>query len=113
MQKLIACCGLDCNACDARIATINNDNELRKTTSEKWKKLYNAPGMTAEMINCTGCMEEGAKIAHCAECEIRNCVIAKGYETCSDCKELETCTIVSAIHKYAPDALQNLMNLRN
>ena len=113
MEKLIACCGLDCNACDARIATINNDNELRKSTAEKWKVLYNVPGMTAEMINCTGCMEEGAKISHCAECEIRNCVIAKGHETCSDCMELETCTIVSAVHKYVPGALQNLMDLRN
>ena len=113
MEKLIACCGLDCNACDARIATINNDNELRKQTAEKWQKLYNAPGITAEMINCTGCMEEGAKIDHCNECNIRKCVIAKGYMTCSDCKELEACTIVSPVHKYAPDALRNLIDLRN
>ena len=26
MNPLIACCGLDCEACDARIATITNDN---------------------------------------------------------------------------------------
>lgn len=26
--KMIACCGLDCEKCDAYIATKNNDNEL-------------------------------------------------------------------------------------
>ena len=30
MNPLIACCGLDCEACDARIATITNDNALRE-----------------------------------------------------------------------------------
>ena len=29
MKQLIACCGLDCENCDARIATINNDDKLR------------------------------------------------------------------------------------
>ena len=29
MKQLIACCGLDCEGCDARIATVGNDNELR------------------------------------------------------------------------------------
>ena len=27
MKQLIACCGLDCENCDARIATINNDDK--------------------------------------------------------------------------------------
>ena len=27
---LIGCCGLDCEKCDARIATLANDNALRK-----------------------------------------------------------------------------------
>ena len=32
MKQLIACCGLDCENCDARIATINNDDKLREET---------------------------------------------------------------------------------
>lgn len=32
MNKLIGCCGLDCEKCDARIATIANDNALREKT---------------------------------------------------------------------------------
>jgi hypothetical protein len=31
MKDFIAYCGLDCETCEARLATINNDNELRET----------------------------------------------------------------------------------
>jgi len=111
MEKLIACCGLDCATCDARIATINNNDELRKATAEKWKVGFNAPDLAPEMINCTGCREEGVKFSHCSVCEIRNCVKAKGFNTCGDCPELESCNIVSGVHKFVPEALTNLKNL--
>jgi len=111
MEKLISCCGLNCATCDARIATENNDDELRKTTAEKWRAGFNAPNLTSEMINCTGCREEGTKFSHCSVCEIRNCVKAKGFNTCGDCEELETCSIVSAVHKFVPEALTNLTDL--
>ena len=32
-NQLIGCCGLDCETCDARIATITNDNALREKTA--------------------------------------------------------------------------------
>ena len=37
MKKLIAYCGLDCEKCDARIATLNNDNALREKVAELWR----------------------------------------------------------------------------
>lgn len=112
MEKLISCCGLNCATCDARIATINNDDELRKATAEKWRIGFNAPSLTPEMINCTGCREEGAKFSHCSLCEIRNCVKAKGFRTCGDCPELDTCIIISGVHKFVPEALRNLQDLK-
>lgn len=30
MKELIAHCGLDCEKCDARVATVNNDDGLRE-----------------------------------------------------------------------------------
>jgi hypothetical protein len=110
MEKLISCCGLNCAACDARVATINNDDELRKATAEKWKVAFSAD-IVSEMINCTGCREEGLKFSHCSMCEIKKCVNAKGYNTCGDCSELETCSIVGGILKAVPDALANLRSL--
>ena len=111
MEKLISCCGLNCATCDARIATVSNDDELRKATAEKWKKMYNVPDMSLAMINCTGCREEGVKLAHASVCEIRKCVKAKGYNTCGDCQIIETCALVSPIHKAVPEALQNPRDL--
>jgi hypothetical protein len=111
MEKLISCCGLNCATCEARIATINNDDELRKTTAEKWKTLYNVPDMSPSMINCTGCREEGAKLGHWSMCQIRLCAISKGFKTCGECKDLEECDIISGVLKYSPEALGNLKNL--
>ena len=111
MEKVISCCGLNCATCDARIATLNNDNELRKATVEKWKTMYNAPDMSIEMINCTGCREEGVKLAHATVCGIRKCADGKGFITCGQCSDLETCSIIVPIHKAVPEALLNLKNL--
>lgn len=111
MEKLIACCGLNCSACDARIATINNNDELRRTTADLWRVNYNSSDITPAMINCTGCREEGVKFGYCEICEIRKCVKTKGFNTCGDCLEMDTCDIVSGVHKYVPEAIANLRSL--
>ena len=110
MEKLIACCGLDCAACDARIATVNSDNELREKTAKIWGEQFNA-NIAAESINCTGCRDEGPKFFHCEMCEIRKCVLEKGYQNCGECEELETCTIIGAILQHAPELKENLISL--
>jgi len=108
MKNLIACCGIDCEYCDARIATVSDDNTLREETAEKWRALYNSQDITAESINCMGCRVEGVKIGHCTTCEIRNCTIKKGYETCGDCEELETCQIVAFVFQNVPNTKEQL-----
>ena len=110
MKQLIACCGLDCESCDARIATVNDDNELREKTAKKWSELNNEPAITAETINCMGCRVDGPKTVYCSYlCEIRKCVLDKGFDTCGDCNELDTCEIVGAVLQHAPGAKENLL----
>ncbi len=111
MEKLIAFCGLNCATCEARTATINNDDELRKAVAEKWRTAYNAPDLTYEMINCTGCREEGAKIGHWEMCQIRKCATSQGFETCGECKELEKCELIGPVLKFVPEAITNLRSL--
>ena len=111
MEKIIACCGLDCSTCDARKATIANDDILRARTAEQWKTHFNAPDITPEMINCAGCREVGVKFGHCVQCEIRNCVLSKNFQTCADCDKLESCTLLINLHKFVPEALENLKSL--
>ena len=36
MNKMIACCGINCETCEARIATIKNDDKMRVEVAKKW-----------------------------------------------------------------------------
>jgi len=110
MGKIVACCGIDCATCDARKATLADDQELRTKTAESWSVQFNA-AITAEMINCTGCREPGVKFSHCAECEIRICAKGKGFQSCGECSELDQCTTIGNILQFVPDALTNLKSL--
>ncbi len=111
MNELIACCGLNCEKCNARIATLDDDNDLREKTAQLWSKLNNAP-ITAEMINCMGCRTDGVKTLYCdSMCEIRKCALKKGFVTCGDCSELERCQTVGAVFAYSSHALENLKGI--
>lgn len=111
MKPLIACCGLDCGSCDARIATVGNDDELREKTARKWSAMNQAPEITAATINCMGCRAGGVKFAYCSDyCKIRKCVSEKGFDTCGDCKELDVCQIVGAVFQHNPGAKENLLS---
>ena len=108
MNNLIACCGLDCEKCDARIATITDDSALRQKTAELWTKLNGVP-ITAEMINCTGCRVEGVKTPFCdGLCPIRSCVREKKLETCADCGQMSDCPTLGSITANNPTAMDNL-----
>lgn len=110
MKQLIACCGLDCESCDARIASVTNDNELREKTAQKWSELNNTT-IAPEAINCMGCRFDRVKTVFCSDlCEIRKCVNEKGFNTCGDCKELDNCQIVGAIFQHNPSAKENLLS---
>ena len=50
MNEYIAYCGLNCEACEARLATVNNDDALRQRVAREWSEL-NGVEITAEMIN--------------------------------------------------------------
>lgn len=108
MRKMIAFCGLDCEKCDAYLATINNDQALREKTAKLWAELNNAP-ILPEHINCEGCRVDGMKTVYCNSlCSIRKCALEKGVGTCGECPELEKCQIVGMITDNNPDALKNL-----
>ena len=109
---LIGCCGLDCETCDARIATITNDNALREKTAALWTKLNGVP-ITPEMINCTGCRIEGAKTPFCDKlCPVHNCVREKGLDTCADCGQMDGCPTLGQIAANSPAVLDDLKRLK-
>ena len=108
MRNMIAYCGLDCEKCDAYLATINDDQALREKTVKLWAELNNAP-ILPEHINCEGCRVDGLKTVYCDSfCGTRQCALKKGVTTCGDCPDIETCQTVGMIISNNPDALKNL-----
>ncbi len=108
MKKLIAYCGLDCEKCQARIATINDDDALREKVAALWTKM-NGVEITAQMINCIGCRTDGVKTPYCDTlCPIRQCALTKDVEHCGCCMEMENCSKVGMITSNNAEAKNNL-----
>ena len=62
-----------------------------------------------EHINCQGCRADGVKTVFCESlCEIRQCALKKGAQTCGDREGLEKCQTVGTILADNPEALKNL-----
>ena len=109
MRPNIACCGLDCEQCDAYIATLHDDQALREKTARLWAELNHAP-ILPEHIHCQGCRADGVKTVFCEQlCAVRRCARQRGVVTCGDCPEMETCPTVGAIFANAPQAKKNLI----
>ena len=108
MRDMIGYCGLDCEKCDAYLATLHDDQTLREKTAKLWAELNNAL-ILPEHINCQGCRVEGVKTVFCDQmCEVRRCALKKGMTTCGDCPDLESCPTVGEIISNNPEALANL-----
>ena len=112
MEHNIAFCGLDCEACDAYLATIRDDQALREKTARLWAELNQAP-ILPEHINCTGCRGGGVKTIFCQQlCAIRRCALQRGVPSCGRCPELERCAELGRFFQQNPQARQNLENER-
>lgn len=108
MRKLIAYCGLDCEKCDARLATLKDNHELREKTAKLWSEL-NGVAITADMINCMAAVQTTLKRRFAVVlCPIRKCALDKGVETCGDCENIKQCQIVGKIIENNSEALENL-----
>ena len=108
MNRFTAYCGLDCEKCEARIATVRDDNDLREKVAKLWSEL-NGVEITPEMISCSGCRIDGVKTPYCDSlCPIRQCALRKGVETCGNCAEMNDCSDLRAITGNNADALKNL-----
>ena len=108
MKGFIAYCGLDCEVCEARIATVNDDNALRKSVANQWSEM-NHVEITPEMIHCSGCRIDGPKTPYSGSlCPIRRCAAGKKYETCGNCDAMEVCEKLAMVTGNNADALGNI-----
>lgn len=76
----VAYCCLECDKCEAYIATQNNDDTLRAKVAKAWK-------MKSEDIRCEGCKSNNALF----NCEAKKCAIARKLPTCAHCPDFPSC----------------------
>ena len=86
MKYMMGYCGVECSKCPAYIATINNDDSLRRQYAAEQTKSYGIE-ITPEEINCVGCCADGEHTCYCGMCEIRDCCRKRGLVTCAECPE--------------------------
>ena len=104
----IAYCGLDCKSCEAYIATVNDDDALRKKIAAQWSELSGVE-IVPEMINCEGCRLDGRKTVFCESlCPIRQCALGRGVTSCAGCAEMDGCEKLTMVTENSDTALENL-----
>ena len=54
MKDFIACCGLDCEVCEARLATVNDDDALRQRVARLWTELNGVEIHNGDFIGFVG-----------------------------------------------------------
>ena len=103
MNNYIAYCGLECEACEAHIATINDDNELRMKVAREWSE------QSKILVLMRRSQNEGVKTPFCDSlCPIRQCALSKAVRTCGDCSEIDACEKLQMITGNNEEALKRL-----
>ena len=102
-EKNISYCGLDCESCDAFVATANDDNRLKTQVADRWSRLYDRK-IEPDDVFCRGCKSSGAQGIYCQTmCRIKPCCREKGYDTCAPCPEFP-CEDLKAVFSFCPGA---------
>ena len=112
MSRLIAICGLICSDCPAYLATQAGDQAAIEKVAAQWRQEYNAPNITAASVYCDGCVTEGRKCGHCAECQIRACGLAHGVANCALCADYASCAKIAGFFQMVPAARATLDSVR-
>ena len=110
MKNKIAYCGEDCSVCPAYIATINDDEILRKKTAESWSHFGD---LTKDKIECLGCKSTGPIFEPCNNCKIKTCCIEKNIVDCSYCMDIDACSqLTSPSRKTTYDRIKKMRENR-
>lgn len=98
-------CGFDCRKCPVYVATINCDENAKKSIAEKYSE--GGFSYTTADINCLGCKSSVVSPKFCGDCTIRRCAKTKGLAHCGECENYPCEVII----KNIPEDSQSRKNL--
>jgi hypothetical protein len=101
-ERMVAHCGLICTECGAWKATRTMDQAAAASVAAEWSAMFASQVKVAD-VWCDGCLVEGKKCAHCAECAIRACALQHQVRNCGHCDEY-ACDKVAGLFAMAPAA---------
>lgn len=85
MNPTLTRCGYRCDLCLAYKPNVENNSANPQKLSDGWYKYFGFR-LPPEKIICDGCMSNNPKLIDQA-CPVRPCVIEKGLDNCSQCKQ--------------------------
>jgi len=122
--SLVGYCGLYCDACRIRqgkikeavnnlrdiIASYGFDNVMPELAN--WEPSFKHYGEFTQVMAglvkmfgyCAGCFENGGD----PNCKVRLCARQKGYRTCTECGEAQSCQKLEPYRKYFDVAIQGI-----
>ena len=98
MKQMICCCGHDCARCLTYLATVHNDEALRRQSQEFYQSEFGID-IPPEDIHCHGGRSEDV-FCLCRACPFVKCCRERGVDACSDCTEYPCGSIRAYQEKY-------------
>lgn len=103
-MKMLAYCGLYCEQCSARLAAIEKDWRHVEAIPSK----FGRKRTELDEYFCEGC--KGDNI--CGPCDIKECAVAKGVNSCAECGDFPCARIDEFESNGYPHHKQGVENLR-
>ena len=94
----IGCCGHDCSRCITYLATIKNDDTLRKQSQLFYRTMF-CLDISLDEINCFGCHSDSVFIL-CKNCPFKKCASERKIAECTECVEYPCDALAEYQEKY-------------
>jgi len=111
-MSVIGCCGMDCEACGARRATLHKDTEALAKLAVVEENTEGVDFILPSKLKCTGCLEPGIKSIRCQQCQIRVCAQENHLPHCGFCENFP-CELGADSWEAIPEYKHNLEQLKS
>jgi len=113
---MLSYCGLRCDTCPIRLATLEEDpgrkREMREEIAVEYSGAYGVMKSADDISDCDGCRAESGRLfGDCASCKIRKCAAEKDINNCAYCENYG-CKALSLHFMLDPESKGRLEHIR-